>query len=77
MRSFKVILSKVPVNVRVRFLESMSFSNGKLVNVRIGDLRGVLRKSDIQALMLRLRLQAELHVQSVQWRMLRDYGLRL
>jgi hypothetical protein len=52
MRSFKAILSKVPVKVRVRFLESMSFSNGKLVNVRIGDLRGVLRKTDIQALML-------------------------
>jgi len=51
MRSFKDIMSRVPLNERLRFLESMSFVNGKLVNVRLADLRGVLRQSDIEALM--------------------------
>ena len=50
MRSLKAILEKVPANARTRFLESMSFSRGKLVHVRIGDLRGLLRKNDIEAL---------------------------
>jgi hypothetical protein len=52
MRSFKDIMSRVPLNVRLRFLESMAFANGKLVHVKLGDLRGVLGESDIEALML-------------------------
>jgi hypothetical protein len=51
MQSLRAILSKVPLKVRIPFLESMSFVNGNLVSVRIGDLRGALRDSEVQALM--------------------------
>jgi hypothetical protein len=51
VRSLKTILSKVPPSARTRFLESMSFANGRLVHVRLGDVRGSLRKNDLQALM--------------------------
>ena len=51
MSSLRAILSKVPVNVRVDFLESMSFGNGSLVSIGLAELRGVLSKPGLQALM--------------------------
>lgn len=50
MRSLRAILENVPARARNRFLESMSFSRGKLVHVGLGDLRGVLREREIKAL---------------------------
>jgi hypothetical protein len=51
MSPFRTILSQAPRNVRIEFLESMSFANGRLVNVRIDGVRNVLGQGDFQALM--------------------------
>jgi hypothetical protein len=51
MTSFSTVLSKIPAEERTRFLESMSFANGNLINVNLGAIQGTLADGEVEALM--------------------------
>jgi hypothetical protein len=51
MSTFRKIIAKAPDDLSIQLLESMSFAKGRLVNVRISELRNALPEHDVVALM--------------------------
>jgi hypothetical protein len=51
MSSFRSILANVSPTERTRFLEGMSFADGKLINVKLGAIQGALTEREVKTLM--------------------------
>ena len=52
--SFKSLVAKAPEDVRMKFLESMMFHNGKLATARIKEIKESLGKKKYQSMLLSL-----------------------